>query len=316
MLETYRLYVIHEIGAARKMNATSTRAAATTGSRGGTSVEIPQGHVAYRDLGSGEPIVFVHGLLVDGRLWDGVAERLAPSHRCLVVDWPMGSHKTAMNPEADLSPPGMVEVIVTFLDALGLERVTLVGNDSGGAVSQMLTAAHPERVERLILTNCDTFEKFPPFPFSLMPPIARIPGGMDLLAAPFRIAALRRATYSLLAKHEIPPELVDDWLTPTMRVPGVKRDARKLTAGAHKRHTLAAAEGLRGFERPLRFAWAPEDRFFRLADAERLAAMVPDARIETITDAKTFVPLDQPARVATLISQFLTEPPPESPSGS
>lgn len=289
------------------MNATSTARAAAPrpdSAEGRAIAEIPQGQIAYRDLGSGEPIVFVHGLLVDGRLWAGVAERLVPSHRCLVVDWPMGSHKTAMNPDADLSPPGMVEVIVAFLDALGLERVNLVGNDSGGAISQMLTATHPERVERLILTNCDTFEKFPPFPFSLMPPIARLPGGMELLAAPFRIGAVRRATYGLLAKHEIPPELVDDWLA-AIADPGVKRDARKLTAGAHKRHTLAAAEALRGFERPVRFAWASEDRFFRLADAERLAAMVPDARIETIADAKTFVSLDQPQRVAELIAEFV-----------
>ena len=290
--------------------AASTRSNQPDSAAGHTSVEIPQGQISYRDLGSGEPILFVHGLLVDGRLWDGVAERLTPNHRCLVVDWPMGSHKTAMSADADLSPPGMVEVILAFIDALGLERVTIVGNDSGGAISQMLTAAHPERVERLILTNCDTFEKFPPFPFNLMPPIARLPGGMELLAAPFRIGALRRATYALLAKNEIPRDLVDDWLVPTLHDPGVKRDTRKLTAGAHKRHTLAAAEGLRGFERPVRFAWASEDRFFKLADAERLAAIVPDARIEPIADAKTFVALDQPQRVAELITKFVAEKPP------
>ena len=287
------------------MSAAVTTSAAAT--EGRATVEIAQGRVAYRDLGAGEPIVFVHGLLVDGRLWVGVAERLASDYRCLVVDWPMGSHKIAMNAEADLSPPGMVEVIVAFLDALGLDRVTVVGNDSGGAISQMLTAAHPDRVERLILTNCDMFEHFPPFPFSLMPPIARIPGGMNLLAAPFRIGALRRATYSLLVAHEIAPELVDDWLTPMATDSAVKCDARKLTAGMNKHHTLAAAQGMRTFERPLRLAWASEDRFFRLADAERLAAMVADSRIETIADAKTFVPLDQPARVAELIAEFIAD---------
>lgn len=282
-------------------------------SDGRATVDLAQGRIAYRDLGEGEPILFVHGLLVDGRLWDGVAERLAASFRCLVVDWPMGSHKSAMEASADLSPPGMVDVIVAFCDALSLERVTVVGNDSGGAISQMLTASHPERVERLILTNCDMFERFPPFPFSLMGPIARMPGGMELLAAPFRIGAVRRATYSLLTKHAIPRELVDDWLAPTLSDPAVKRDAGKLTAGAHKRHTLEAAQGLRSFERPVRFAWASEDRFFRLADAERLAAMVPDARIETIADAKTFVSLDQPERVAELIAGFMAER--STPSG-
>jgi pimeloyl-ACP methyl ester carboxylesterase len=271
------------------------------------TVALPQGTISYRDLGDGEPIIFVHGLLVDGRLWTGVAERLATDFRCLVCDWPMGSHRIAMEPDADLSPPGMAETIVAFIDALGIDRATLVGNDTGGAVSQILTANHPERVERLVLTNCDLLDRFPPFPFNLMPPIARLPGGMTVLAAPFRIAAVRHATYGLLVRHPIPPELADDWLAPSLADAGVLRDARKLTAGAHKRHTLAAAEALRRFERPVRFAWATEDRFFRLADAERLAAMVPDGRIEHVADAKTFVSLDQPQRVAELIASFARE---------
>jgi pimeloyl-ACP methyl ester carboxylesterase len=271
------------------------------------TVALPQGTISYRDLGDGEPIIFVHGLLVDGRLWTGVAERLATGFRCLVCDWPMGSHRIAMEPDADLSPRGMAETIVAFIDALGIDRATLVGNDTGGAVSQILTANHPERVERLVLTNCDLLDRFPPFPFNLMPPIARLPGGMTVLAAPFRIAAVRHATYGLLVRHPIPPELADDWLAPSLADAGVLRDARKLTAGAHKRHTLAAAEALRRFERPVRFAWATEDRFFRLADAERLAAMVPDGRIEHVADAKTFVSLDQPQRVAELIASFARE---------
>lgn len=276
------------------MNATRTTKTA----------EVPQGTISYRDLGEGDPILFVHGLLVDGRLWDGVAERLADRFRCLVCDWPMGSHRTAMKPDADLSPAGQVETIVGFIDALGLERVTLVGNDTGGAVSQMLTAKHPERVERLILTNCDTFEHFPPFPFSLMPPIARLPGGMTALSTPFRLGPVRRATYSLLAKHPIAPELVDAWLAPSQADPGVRRDAAKLIAGVRKHELVAADEQLRHFERPVRFAWAPEDRFFKLAHAERLAAIAPDARIEHVADAGTFVPLDQPARVAELVAEF------------
>lgn len=268
------------------------------------TVELPQGTIAYRDLGQGEPILFVHGLLVDGRLWDGVAERLADRFRCLVPDWPMGSHRIAMKPDADLSPAGQVETIFAFVDALGLERVTVVGNDTGGAVSQMLTAKHPERIERLILTNCDTFKHFPPFPFSLMPPIARLPGGMTALAAPFRIGPVRRATYGLLAKHPIAPELVDAWLAPSQADPGIRRDTAKLVAGVRKQELVAADEELRRFERPIRFAWAPEDRFFKLAHAERLAAIAPDARIEHVADAGTFVPLDQPARVAELVAEF------------
>ena len=272
-----------------------------------TTAQIPQGPIPYRDLGQGDPILFVHGLLVDGRLWSGVADRLEGDFRCIVPDWPMGSHRRAMNADADLSLPGLVAVIVAFMDELGFERATIVGNDTGGAIWQMLAAEHPERVERLVLTNCDTFEHFPPFPFSLMPPIARLPGGMTMLATPFRIAAVRRIAYGMLAERPIPPELVDDWLAPSAADKGVRRDAGKLTAGADKRHTLAAAEKLRRFERPVRFAWGTEDRFFKLSHAERLAAIVPDARIETISGAATFAPLDQPARVAELIAGFVRE---------
>jgi pimeloyl-ACP methyl ester carboxylesterase len=94
-------------------------------------IALPQGPIRYRDLGAGEPIVFVHGFLVDGRLWQATAEELAASFRCLVPDWPMGSHRAPMSAEADLSPPGMAQLIADFLGALELERATIVGNDSG-----------------------------------------------------------------------------------------------------------------------------------------------------------------------------------------
>src|SRR5688572_9796263 len=195
------------------------------------TIESPQGQVAYRELGEGEPILFVHGLLVDGRLWDGVAERLAPRFRCIVPDWPMGSHRTAMNADADLSPPALAGVIVASMDALGLERATIVGNDTGGAVSQMLTAAHPDRVERLVLTNCDTFEHFPPFPFNLLPMIARLPGGLTALQAPNRFAAVRRMGFAPLVNRPIPQELVDSWLEPAATDKAIKRDLLTILRG-------------------------------------------------------------------------------------
>lgn len=282
---------------------------------GGTSaqrtIDLPQGRLRYRELGSGdgEPILFVHGFLVDGRLWSGVAERLATQggFRCLVPDWPMGSHTIAMNADADLSPPGIARLIIAFLDALGLERATLVGNDSGGAMSQVTTADNPGRVERLVLTNCDTFEHFPPFPFNAMPAIARLPGGMTLLAAPFRLGPVARAAYGAFTVDPIAPELIDSWLAPSLRDAAVRRDARKLTAAMNKRHTLAAAEKLRSFERPVRFIWGTGDRFFKLAHARRLAAIVPDAEVAEVADARTFVALDQPERVAELVASFAGE---------
>jgi pimeloyl-ACP methyl ester carboxylesterase len=268
-------------------------------------VALPQGTVRYRELGEGEPIVFVHGFLVDGRLWSEAAEGLSASHRCILPDWPMGAHRVAMNADADLSPPGVADLIADFLEALDLNGATIVGNDSGGAMSQVLATRRPERIGRLVLTNCDTHDNFPPSIFKAMPPLAKLPGGMTVLGLPFRIGAIRRAAFAPFAKTKIPGELIDSWMEPGQRDAGVRRDTAKLTAGMNKRYTLEAAERLADFDRPTLFAWAPEDRFFKLSYAQRLAETIPDATIETIADAKTFVPLDQPARLAEVIGAFM-----------
>src|SRR5688572_21950 len=242
-------------------------------------VEVPQGRIRVREIGEGEPLLFVHGYLVDGRLWDGVAERLAGDFRCIVPDLPFGSHRTAMKESADLSPPGAAEIVGDLMSALDLESATVIGNDSGGAVSQMFTAAHPERVRRLVLTNCDTHENFPPKPFNLMPPLARIPGAMFLMAQPFRIGALRRKGFEPFAKKTIDPELVDSWLEPMLKDSGVRADAGRFMAGANKSQTLAAAKKLESYDSPALLVWAPEDKVFPLSYAERLAEAMPDARI-------------------------------------
>lgn len=268
-------------------------------------IDLPAGRIRYREAGAGRPIVFVHGYLVDGRLWDGVVDRLADRFRCLAPDWPMGAQQIAMKPGADLSPPGVAATIASFLEALDLEDVTIVANDSGGAMSQVLVSRHPERIGRLVLTNCDTHENFPPGIFKAMPPLAKLPGGMTILAAPFRIGAVARAAFKPFARTRIPADLVASWMQPAMDDPEIRRDLQKVTAGMHRRYTLEAAEKLRGSELPILFTWAPGDRFFPIRYAERLAGEVANARIVEIPNAKTFVALDQPQRLAEEIAGFL-----------
>jgi len=267
-------------------------------------IELPAGRIRYREAGAGKPIVFVHGFLVDGRLWDGVVDALSDRCRCIAPDWPIGAQQAAMKPDADLSPYGIAAIVASFLEALDLEDVTIVGNDSGGAMSQVLVTRHPERIGRLVLTNCDTHENFPPGVFKAMPPLAKLPGGMAVLSAPFRIGALARAAFKPFARGAIPSELVASWMAPSLHDPGVKRDARKVTAGMNKRYTLEAAEKLRGTELPILLTWAPGDRFFPIEYAQRLASET-GARVVEIPDARTFVPLDQPGRLAEEIAAFV-----------
>jgi pimeloyl-ACP methyl ester carboxylesterase len=268
-------------------------------------IDLPAGRIRYREAGEGKPVVFVHGYLVDGRLWDACVDRLSDRYRCIAPDWPIGAQQIAMNPDADLSPPGIAAIVDSFLAALELDDVTIVGNDSGGAMSQVLVTRRPQRIGRLVLTNCDTHENFPPGIFKAMPPIAKLPGGMALLAAPFRIGALARAAFRPFARTRIPDELVASWMAPGLSDPGVKHDAKKVTAGMNKRYTLEAAEKLSNSELPLLLAWAPGDRFFPIKYAERLAKTMSNAKIVQIPDAKTFVPLDQPQRLADEIATFI-----------
>ena len=269
-------------------------------------IQLTSGTIRYREAGRGKPIVFVHGFLVDGRLWEGVVDRLADRYRCLAPDWPLGAQQVAMNPDADLSPPGLARLIAEFIERLELEDVTVVGNDSGGAISQILAANHPERIGRLALTNCDTHENFPPGIFKAMPPLAKLPGGMQVLSAPFRVPAVARQAFAPFARTKIPNDLIASWMRPATQDSGVMRDTKKVTAGMNKRHTLAAAKKLHTSDIPLRLLWAPGDKFFPIKYAERLAGEVPNSQIIQIPDAKTFVPLDQPQRVADEIADFVS----------
>jgi pimeloyl-ACP methyl ester carboxylesterase len=272
-------------------------------------ISLPAGTIRYRDSGSGAPIVFVHGALVDGDLWRKVIPLLEGEFRCLAPDLPLGSHRVAMLKDADLSPPGLAQLVADFLTALDLERVTLVGNDTGGAICQLVATRHPERLARLVLTPCDAYENFPPPAFRYLPIATRIPGAVALLAQSMRIRPARRLPFAFgwLSKREVPSEIVDGWIEPLRSDPGVRRDAAKVLRGMSSRYTLEAAAQLAGFDRPTLVAWAPEDRFFKLRDGERLAEAIPNARLVRIDDSRTFVSEDQPERLATAISEFIQE---------
>jgi pimeloyl-ACP methyl ester carboxylesterase len=272
------------------------------------SVTLSQGTIDYREEGDGEPLVFVHGLLVDGRLWRNVVPPLAAAHRCIVPDWPLGSHHSALSPEADRSPRGIAHLIADFLDALELERVTIVANDTGGAISQILASERPERLRALVLTNCDCLENFLPPLLRPLQWLAYVPGAYWTFARLARSARVRRSklAYGMLSHTTIPDELTAAWAAP-LADRAVRADMVATLKAIDSRDTLAAAERLAEHPLPTLLAWAPEDLMFPLRFAERLAAMIPGVRLESIEGSRAFVPEDQPARLAHLIAAFLAE---------
>ena len=271
-------------------------------------VTLPQGTIRYRDSGAGEPIVFVHGLLANGELWREMAPRLASEHRVIVPDWPMGSQELALNEGTDLSPPGLAAIVAAFLDALDLQNVTLVGNDTGGAVCQLVAVHHPQRIGKLVLTPCDAYTDFPPLAFKPLRALTMIPGALAALSQLLRIEALRRSplAYGWLMKR-YDPQLSAAWLEPSRSNPAIRREAAAILAGMDKRHTLEAASHFGELTIPVLLIWAQEDRFFKLGHAERMAREIPGARLERVADSYTFVSLDQPARTAELIGSFARE---------
>jgi pimeloyl-ACP methyl ester carboxylesterase len=274
-----------------------------------STIELPQGTIRYRDSGEGKPLVFVHGLLVDGLLWRKVTPLLEDEFRCIVPDWPLGSHRVALSRSADRSPRGMAHLVADFLEAMELEEVTLVANDTGGAIAQLLVTERPERIGRLVLTPCDCYENFFPPMFKPLQWLARVPGALALGAQPMRSAAVRRSPlgFGLLTKRPIAEEITWGWVEPSLTDRDVRNDAITLLRGVDARDTLAAAEKLRDFDRPTLIAWAREDIVFKSRFAERLARDIPNSRLEWIEDSRSFVSEDQPARLAELIGTFARE---------
>jgi pimeloyl-ACP methyl ester carboxylesterase len=273
-------------------------------------IQLSAGTIRYADTGGDGPvIVFVHGLLATGALWSAVVPLLAGDARCIVPELPLGAHKQPMKPDADLSPRSVARLIAELMEKLDLSDVTLVGNDTGGAICQLLVTEHPERVGRLVLTPCDAFEHFFPPAFKPMQWAAKVPGGLSFTIRPARIRAIRNSPlgFGWLSKRGIPDEAIEDAFATYFGNPAVRRDTEKFVRAVSKKDTLAAAERLRDFDRPVLLAWAREDKFFKVKLAERLLERLPNGRLELIDDSYTFVSIDQPERLAELLREFVLD---------
>jgi len=267
-------------------------------------ITIPAGTIDYRERGSGPALVFVHGVGVNGDLWRKVVPRLAAQHRCIAPDLPHGAHTTPVKPDADLSLPGLARIVADFIEALDLREVTVVANDTGGAVAQWLVGHHAERIGRLVLTSCDAFDRFPPRPQLYLEPAARVPPLLWLVAQAARFRAFQRtpAAYGWTTKRPIEAEIMRSYTAPIRTIDGVRRDLRRLLLAVDTRYTFEAAESLRGFDKPALIAWAADDKLFPREHGQRLSELLPQGRFTTVENSRTFVPEEQPERLADLIA--------------
>src|SRR4051812_4472841 len=271
------------------------------------TVDLPAGTVAYRERGAGPPVVFVHGVGVNGDLWRNVAPALAAGHRCIVPDLPFGAHAHPLRADADLSLPGLAKIVADLLAALDLRDGAIVANDTGGAVAQWLVGHQAERVGRLVLTSCDALHKFPPAPQRYLEVAARSRALMWLVAWTAQFKAVQRlpTAYGWVTRRPIDPAIMRSFTDPVRTIPGVRRDLQRLLRAVSTRYTHDAAGALPSFDRPALALWADGDRIFPREHGRLLAQLLPQGRFELVADSRTFIPEDQPAALVERTRAFL-----------
>ena len=273
------------------------------------TVVIDNVEIEYNDMGSGPPLVFVHGLYVTGALWDDVAARLSGAHRCIVPTWPFGAQRKPVGPGVDIGVEAAGRRILKLLEVLDLSNVTLVANDTGGGIvlAALGNNLHDfDRVARLVFTNCDSFEHFPPSGFAPFVRLCRF--SPKLGAGVLRLLATKRGLDQFASRSP------DTALT---RLAAAKysavspvrlrsgEESVRLTVDLNPRYTLAATTAINAWEKPVLLAWGNSDKLFPISHAQRLADAFPHAVLHTIDDSSTYVMLDQPDETASAISEFI-----------
>jgi pimeloyl-ACP methyl ester carboxylesterase len=277
-------------------------------------IELSSGTIEYSDTGEGPVLVLLHGLMMDASLWDGPVADLSADHRCLVPTLPLGAHRLPMGADRDLSLPGIARLVTEFLDRLDVQDVTLVGNDTGGALVQLLAAGanagqmSAGRVGRVVLASCDAFDNFPPgLTGKALVAAGKLPApAFGLFMQQMRLRPVRRlpVAFGWLTKRG--DAATARWLRPVLTQPAIRRDTvRVLRSVAADRDLLTDAAGrLADFDRPALVMWASADRVMPPEHGRRLAALFPHGQLTEVDDSYTLIPLDQPARFAQLVREF------------
>jgi pimeloyl-ACP methyl ester carboxylesterase len=268
-------------------------------------VEVPgAGAIEYRSSGDGPPVLFAHGVGVNGDLWRRVAPPVAAAgYRCIVPDLPLGAHSVPLSEKPDMSLPGLATILGGLVDALDLSDVTLVANDTGGAITQAYIGRRPARIGRLLLTSCDAFDRYPPPAVAYLKATARVPGGLWVLGQAVRFKAVQRLpiAYGWATRSPIEPRIMESYTRGVRASAGVRADLGRVLRLARKSDMEAASRSVSVFDKPALVVWAADDRFFPVEHGRALADLMPSARFELVEDSRTFIAEDQPERLVELV---------------
>jgi pimeloyl-ACP methyl ester carboxylesterase len=267
------------------------------------------GNIAYREAGSGPVAIFVHGVMVNGHLWDRLIERLADVRCCIAVDI-LAHGATSARADQDLSFDAQAGMLAAFCLAMKFDRVDVIANDSGGGIAQIFAARHPELIRSLVLTNCDTHDNWPPKQAEPLHRLA-IEGGLGAIGQRMlEDVAFARAGFAAGFEHpdQLSPEDFRTWLEPLFNSPASARNLERFIISFDNKQTVAVEPLLRKLEAPTLIVWGTSDVFFPVAWAYWLRDTIPGARdVVELDGAKLFHPWERPAELAAALRNFWEE---------
>lgn len=262
------------------------------------SVATPSGRISYVERGTGPVALFVHGVLLNGYLWRHQLAELCDLRRCIAVDLLAHGH-TEISGSQDVSLTANAHMLAQFLDAMGIDQVDLVGNDSGGGVCQIFAALYPQRIRTLTLTNCDTHDNWPPQAFKPFVAMVAAGGLGETLRAMLDDKAVYRSSQALGPAYERPEAVLDDtievYLRPFLATPQKTHALERFVNAFDNRQTLAIEDRLRALQAPTLIAWATDDIYFGVEWSRWLAKTIPGTKRRVdFEGARIFFPEERP----------------------
>jgi pimeloyl-ACP methyl ester carboxylesterase len=278
-------------------------------------LETRLGPLAWRSSGQGPALVFFAGALANHDLWRDVVAALEDRYRCITIDLPLGAHPWPTSPGADRSATSLARLLPDCLELLDVDDATVVANDTaGGLLLLSLATDHPAlgRVGRLVLTNCESYDQFPPDKLRMASAVCRATPRLARAAIRLqnRSSAARRRGISSVAASGLDDERAESFFRPVRRDKLVAGDLVAAMAGFRPQLLIDAAEAIPRFDRPVLLIWGDSCGFFPMAHARRLASEFPRATLVPVPGARTWVPVDNPAAVADAITTFVPAPVP------
>lgn len=261
-------------------------------------VDTPSGRIAYVERGRGPAALLVHGVLMNGHLWRHQIAALADARRCIALDL-LAHGDTTIAPTQDVSSAANARMLHEFLDALAIDRVDLVGNDSGGGIAQIFAATHPERLRSLTLTDCDTHDNWPPDAFAEFLAMAASGGLPGALAAMLADKPFYRSPQALGPAYERAEAVTDDtietYLRPFVGSPQRTEDLKRFLGAFDCAQTVAIEPRLQQLQVPTLVVWGTDDVYFPVKWSHWLADTIPGTRRRVeFEGARLFFPEERP----------------------